>query len=136
MRWLVAAVALVAATAHARSDEITVVAFVSAQCKPCRAERPMLTALERKLADGVRLRRVSVDDDAGAREYARLFGGDDISVPRLAVIDRSGAGLERNGARARETSDDFVAEVSAAIAAVRAHAMTPPTPMWQPLGHK
>jgi thiol-disulfide isomerase/thioredoxin len=138
MRFIAVAVALVAATAHAKPADVTVVAFVSAHCKPCRAERPMLDALAKKYAtDGaVRVRRVGVDGDAGAREYVRLFGGDALAVPRLAVVDRDGRGLERQGARAGETSDDFVREVSAAIESVRAHAPAPPTPMWTALSRR
>ncbi len=141
MRALAVAVALFAATtAHARkpalerAGDVTVMAFGSAACAPCRAERPMLAALARKYAgdDGVRVVVVSVDDDAGARAYARLFG-DDITVPRLAVLDRAARGLERTGARAGERSDDFVREVSAAIDAVRAHAEARPSSLWRPL---
>jgi thiol-disulfide isomerase/thioredoxin len=146
MRWLVAAVALVAATAHAKKTkleltrDVTVVAFGSAACQPCRAEKPMLKALAKKYAgdDGVRVLVLSVDDEANVREYVRLFGGDgnEVSVPRLAVLERHGDGLERNGAVAGETSDDFVKEISAAIETVRAHAMAPPSPMWQSLHAK
>lgn len=137
--------------------EVTVVAFFSTACAPCRHELPMVAALQRRLAGdaGVRVVAVSIDDGGEATAarklatrlgvappvlvdlalYARLFGGngDEVTVPRLAVVDRQLGGLERDGAPAGETTDRFVAEVTAAIAAVRARAATRPSPLWQPL---
>ena len=160
---VVVALAASAASAKARSLEslqgdVTVVAFFSTACAPCKAELPMVEALRASLAGDARVRvvTVSVDDrrDAtrartlarklgvtapvlvDARAYAALFGGGELAVPRLAVIDRKRGGLERMGARAGETRDDFVREVTAAIASVEAGAPAPPTPMWQLLGRR
>ena len=156
---------LAAATASARpptlaslSGDVTVVAFFSTACAPCRKELPMLEALRVAVAADARVRvvAVSVDDardgeraramtrQAGlkapvlvdAAAYAALFGGGEMAVPRLAVIDREHHGLDRTGARAGEGRDDFVREVQAAIASVEAGAPAPPTPMWQPLGRR
>ena len=68
-----------------------------------------------------------------ASVYTALFGPGDLAVPRLAVIDRKRAGIERVGARAGEARDGFVRELRAAVSSVEAGAPAPPTPMWQPL---
>lgn len=137
-------------------DDVTVIAFWATSCAPCRKELPLVEALRRALAAdrSVRVVAVSIDspsDAARAKKMARtlglqaplfvdpalyeeLFGhSDEASVPRLAVVDRKHAGLERTGARAAEDAAAFVREVTAAIASVKAGAPEPPTPMWQPL---
>jgi len=166
MRAAVAVVALVTASAAgartptlaALQGDVTVVAFFSTACAPCKVELPMVEALRASLAGDARVRvvAVSVDDrrDAAraramaqrlgvtapvlvdARAYVALFGGNELAVPRLAVIDRKRGGLERIGARAGETRDDFVREVTAAVSSVESGAAAPPTPMWQLLGRK
>ncbi len=156
-----AAVALLACPANAKqpslselSGDVTVVAFWASWCPPCRKELPMVEALRRRLLGdaGVRVVAVSVDaprDAARARRlahdlgltapllvdqplYVALFGGGDLSVPRLLVIDRKRAGLQRQGALADEQAEGFVRQVVAAIESVRAGAPKPPSPMWQP----
>jgi thiol-disulfide isomerase/thioredoxin len=155
-------VALAASTAAAKPQlsslqgDVTVLAFWATTCPPCRKELPMVEALRKALAADahVRVVAVSVDlpgDGERARKLARdlglkatlvvdqdvyeeVFGyTDEASVPRLAVIDRKRAGLERVGMRAGEDADAFVREVTAAVESVKAHAPAPPTPMWQPL---
>ncbi len=157
-------VALAASTAEARptlqslQGEVTVVAFFSVGCVPCKAELPMVEALRASLAGDARVRVVAVSIDGredatraramaqklgvtapvlvDARSYVALFGGGELAVPRLAVIDRARHGLDRMGARAGETRDDFVREVTAAVTSVEAGAPAPPTPMWRSLAHK
>jgi thiol-disulfide isomerase/thioredoxin len=156
-------VALAASTAGAKSPslaslqgDVTVVAFWATTCAPCRKELPLLETLRQAVAGdaGVRVVAVSVDvpsDAARAKQmahelglkaplivdqsvYEEIFGySDEASVPRMVVINRKRAGLERMGARAHEDADGFVREVTAAIAAVKAGTAEPPTPMWQPL---
>lgn len=142
------------ATFAALRRDITVVAFFATTCAPCKKELPMVAALQRLIGPDPRVRivAVSVDDPSEAVAaqrmaaqagvapalvdpalYARLFGGGDVSVPRIAVLDRRDAGLERNGALAGETTERFVREVTAAMAAVRDHAAARPTMMWQAL---
>ena len=162
-RWLIGLIALGAAcAANAKqpslaelSGEVTVIAFFATWCAPCRQELPLVEALKQALLGDARVRVVAVSVDSAhkakkARQlagelgltmpllvdpalYVKFFGGDDLSVPRLAVIDRKQAGLQRNGAVAGETADAFVREVAAAIAAVKAGAATPPSPSWQSL---
>ena len=155
-------VALAASTADAKPQlaslqgDVTVLAFWATSCGPCRKELPMLEALRKSLAADkhVRVVAVSIDlpgDEERARKMARdlglkgtlvvdqdvyeeVFGyTDEASVPRMAVIDRKRAGLERVGARAGEDAEAFVREVTAAVESVKARAPAPPTPMWQPL---
>lgn len=154
-------VALAASTADARprlqslQGEVTVVAFFSTACAPCKAELTMVEALRGSLAGDARVRVVAVSVDeprdaararamaqrlgvtapvlVDARSYVELFGGGDVAVPRLAVIDRARRGLDRVGTRAGETRDDFVREVTAAVTSVEAGAPAPPTPMWRSL---
>jgi thiol-disulfide isomerase/thioredoxin len=164
MRGALAAVVvtLAGATAAAKPSplaalqgDVTVVAFFSTACAPCKKELPMVEALRAQVAGDARVRvvAVSVDDTSeaararamakqlgltmpvlvDARVYFSLFGGSDLAVPRLAVIDRKRAGLQRMGARAGEARDAFVREVIAAISSVAAGGAAPPTPMWQPL---
>ena len=164
MRGTVAAVlaTLAAATASARPPtlqslqaDVTVVAFFSTACAPCKKELPLLEALRAAVAADRRVRVVAVNvdapHDAGAARamaraagltvpllvdasvYTALFGPGDLAVPRLAVIDRKRAGIERVGARAGEARDGFVRELRAAVSSVEAGAPAPPTPMWQPL---
>jgi thiol-disulfide isomerase/thioredoxin len=159
-------VALAASTAGAKAPslaslqgDVTVVAFWATTCAPCRKELPLVEALRQAVAGdaGVRVVAVSVDvpaDAARARKmahdlglktpllvdqsvYEEIFGySDEASVPRLVVINRKRAGLERMGARSHEDADGFVREVTAAIASVKAGTAEPPTPMWQPLAHR
>ena len=137
---------------------MTVVAFFATTCKPCKKELPHVEALQRTVAGDkhVRVVAVSIDDRdaeparAWARElhltmpiivdpmlYMALFPGsaeaNSASVPRLVVMNRRRHGLERAGARAGETDESFVREVTAALASVRAGTVEPPTPMWQAL---
>lgn len=154
-------VALAASTAVARptlqslQGDVTVVAFFSTACAPCKVELPMVEALRGALAADARVRVVAVSVDeprdaararamaqrlgvtvpvlVDARSYVQLFGGGELAVPRLAVIDRARRGLDRVGARAGETRDDFVRELTAAVASVEAGAPQPPTPMWRSL---
>ena len=138
----------------ALSGEVTVVAFWATWCAPCRHELPMVEALQQHLAGDARVRvvAVSVDDARDAAKarrlagalgltapllvdqalYVRLFGGRDLSVPRLAVVDRRFAGLERDGALANEASEAFVREVSAAVESVKTGTARPPSPLWHP----
>ena len=157
-----AAVALAAAGASAKepslaelSGDVTVVSFWATTCKPCRNEMPWLETLRKSLAADARVRVVAVNidepkDAAAARAmatelgltapvlvdaklYQRFFGGKDLAVPRLVVIDKKLAGLERLGALAGEKGDGFVRDVSAAVAAVEGGGSpSPPSAMWQP----
>ncbi|HXU70910.1 MAG TPA: thioredoxin family protein [Polyangia bacterium] len=140
---LAAAAVAVAVVSHAGvasakvelGGDISVASFWAPWCKPCMAERPMIAALERALAaDGrVRVYELNVDDDASGQLYQKLFGGDGFRVPRLIVVDRDLAGLERLGARAGESSDGFVRDVSAAVSALEAGGTpAPPSRMWRP----
>jgi thiol-disulfide isomerase/thioredoxin len=158
--WLIALFALGACTASAKqpslaelSGDVTVVAFWATWCAPCRHELPMVEALKQKLAGDARVHVVAVSVDsthkaAKARKlaselgltmpvivdealYTRFFGGDDVSVPRLAVIDRKQTGLQRNGARADETTEAFVKDVAAAVESLETGAAKPPSLMWQ-----
>jgi thiol-disulfide isomerase/thioredoxin len=159
--WLLGAVALATAcianaerpTLATLSGEVTVVSFWATWCAPCKHELPMVEALYQKLKSDPRVRVVVVSVDAPRKasqaqeeakklgltapllvdepEYAKLFGDGDEKVPRLVVIDRKHAGLERIGALAGETADAFVRNVSAAVESVKAGAPRPPSPMWQ-----
>lgn len=138
--------------------DVTVLAFWATWCEPCRHELPMVEALHQKYKSDAAVRVVAVSvDSAGkaskarrvARElgltmplivdealYKSFFGAGDTDVPRLAVIDRRRGGVERNGALSGETTEAFVAVVSAAIESVRAGKAAPPTPQWSPLSAK
>jgi thiol-disulfide isomerase/thioredoxin len=163
MRALLAGALLAAAcTASAKQPtlaevqgDVTVVAFWATWCAPCKHELPMLEALHQKYKSDPSVRVVAVSvDSAGkasrarkqAKElgltmplivdeslYAKFFGAGDTDVPRLAVFDRTHAGLDRNGALAGETPAEFVAALSKAIDAVRAGKPTPPTAQWAAL---
>jgi thiol-disulfide isomerase/thioredoxin len=161
-------VALMASAADAKPQlaslqgDVTVLAFWATSCAPCRKELPRLEALRKSLAADAKVRVVAVSidlpgDEERARKMARELGlkgtlvvdqdvyeevfgyTDEASVPRLAVIDRKRAGLERVGMRAGEDAEAFVREVTAAVASVKAaaadkaRAVEPPTPMWRPL---
>jgi len=152
-------VALTACTASAKSPslsgEVNVVAFWATSCAPCRNELPLIEALRVKLAADARVQLVviSLDEprdadkarkmarDLGLRApvivdeqlYVELFGAGMATVPRMAVLDRARAGLERSGARKDEQADTFVREVTAAIDTVKAGTREPPTPMWRVL---
>lgn len=135
--------------------DVTVVAFFSRSCKPCKQELPLVEALRAHYADDAHVAVVAVSVDgkgeaAAARKlaaaaglrttpvltdgealYVRIFGGDELDLPRLAVIDRRGGGLERQGALAGETAERFVREVGGVVASVRAHSPRAPTMMWK-----
>lgn len=144
-----------ASFAELRRD-VTVAAFWATWCEPCRHELPLVEALAQKYKNDPHVRVVAVSVDSrrkagaarkelselgvtaplvtdGEKLYFRCFGGDDTDVPRLAVIDKKGAGLDRNGAVAGETAEAFVRDVSAAIESVRAGQPRPPTLQWKPL---
>lgn len=135
--------------------DVTVVAFFSTSCKPCKKELPFVEALRAHYANDAQVAVVAVSVDgkreaAAARKlaaaagllttpvltdgealYLRIFGGDELDVPRLAVIDRRGGGAERQGALVGETEERFVREVGGVVESVRAHSPRAPTMMWK-----
>jgi thiol-disulfide isomerase/thioredoxin len=147
---LVAAVARAAEPTFAElQGDVTVVAFWATWCPPCVAELPSLAALQTHIDGQTRVVAISVQDGAGAAQarqlfadrkltvplltdgkplYARLFprAGEHVTVPRLAVLDKSGRGFEAEGFAPDQSPDDFVRELQGVIARVRDGSRRPP----------
>lgn len=70
----------------------TWVNFFAAWCGPCKEEIPRLRAWEQKLASGLRVRFVSLDDDE--RQLARFLGEQPASGVRAALWLKSGGTRE------------------------------------------